>query len=244
MLHVKSHLTNSNHWYVRTQHWGTSTRRNNPSRCIWQGTRCPTHPGCIQSTRTHRAVLCQQWKGTTCLCLWCRTFLDICFGRHITIKSDHKSLEQISMKNLADTPVHLQRMLLQLHDYDFTIKYCPGEEMVIADTLLRYSPEDSPEILLDISVNHVYIDAEKKWDYQLAIKDDPLLSDLADTIITGWPDDIKDIPKALWPYHGQCDSLTIEDGLILCGEAIIVPPGEEGTNPSRTLRHIQVPIQD
>ena len=46
--------------------------------------------------------------------------------------------------------------------------------MVIADTLSRYSPEDTPEILLDISVNHVYINAEKKRDYQLAIKDDPL----------------------------------------------------------------------
>ena len=69
--------------------------------------------------------------------------------------------------------------------------------MVIADTLSRYSPEDTPEILLDISVNHVYMDAEKKRDYQLTIKDDPLLSALADTIITGWPDDIKDVPKAL-----------------------------------------------
>ena len=29
--------------------------------------------------------------------------------------------------------------------------------MVVADTLSRYSPEDTPEILLDISVNHVYI---------------------------------------------------------------------------------------
>ena len=34
------------------------------------------------------------------------------FGRHFTIESDHKSLEQISMKNLADAPVRLQRMLL------------------------------------------------------------------------------------------------------------------------------------
>ena len=41
--------------------------------------------------------------------------------------------------------------------------------MVVADTLLRYSPEDTPEILLDISVNHVYINAEKKRDYQLVI---------------------------------------------------------------------------
>ena len=69
--------------------------------------------------------------------------------------------------------------------------------MVIADTLSRYSPEDTPEILLDISVNHVYIDAEKKRDYQLAIKNDPLLTALADTIVTGWSDNIKDVPKAL-----------------------------------------------
>ena len=34
--------------------------------------------------------------------------------------------------------------------------------MVIADTLSRYSPEDTPEILLDISANHIYIDTEKK----------------------------------------------------------------------------------
>ena len=69
--------------------------------------------------------------------------------------------------------------------------------MVVADTLLRYTPEDTPEILLDISVNHIYIDAEKKQDYQLAIKDDLLLSALADMIISGWPDDINNILKAL-----------------------------------------------
>ena len=200
------------------QHEETS---NNPSWCVWQETRSRTHPGWwsshlhIQSTHTHRAALCQQWEGTTCCIFSAECFRTYVFGRHFTIKSDHKSLEQISMKNLADAPVRLQRMLLRLKDYDFTIKYCPGEEMVIADTLSRYSLEDTPEILLDISVNHIYIDAEKKWDYQLAIKDDPLLSALADTIIAGWPDDIKDVPKALWPYHGQCDSLTVEDGLIL-----------------------------
>ena len=57
------------------------------------------------------------------------------FGRHFTIESDHKSLEQIPMADLADTLVHLQRMLLRFQDYDFIIKYCPGEEMVVADTL-------------------------------------------------------------------------------------------------------------
>ena len=98
--------------------------------------------------------------------------------------------------------------------------------MVVANTLSRYSPEDISEILLDISVNHVYINTEKKRDNQLAILDDPLLHALADIIIAGWLDDIEDVPKSLRPFHGQCDSLTVEDGLILCAEAIIVPPGD------------------
>ena len=39
-------------------------------------------------------------------------------------------------------------------------------------------------------------------------------------IIAGWPNDIKDTPKALQLYYGQLGSL------ILHGEAIIVPLGE------------------
>ena len=53
------------------------------------------------------------------------------------------------------------------------------------------------------------ISAENKWDYQLTIQDDPLLSVLAEMIIAGRPDGIKDVPKALWPYHGQCDGLIL-----------------------------------
>ena len=49
---------------------------------------------------------------------------------------------------------------------------------------------------------------------------------LADIIITGWPDDIKEVPCPLHPYWQHCETLTIEDGLLLHGEAIIVPPLE------------------
>ena len=68
------------------------------------------------------------------------------------------SMSTENVTHLADAPVYLQRMLLRLQDYDFTIKYCPGEEMVVADTLLRYSPEDIPEIPLDISINHINVE--------------------------------------------------------------------------------------
>ena len=57
------------------------------------------------------------------------------YGRSFTIESDHKPLESISTKNLADMPAWLQCMMLCLQRYDLTICYCPGKEMVIPDTL-------------------------------------------------------------------------------------------------------------
>ena len=50
-------------------------------------------------------------------------FCTYVFGCEFTIESDHKPLEQIMLKNLADAPAHLQRMLLHLQDYDIHIKY-------------------------------------------------------------------------------------------------------------------------
>ena len=49
---------------------------------------------------------------------------------------------------------------------------------------------------------------------------------LADIIITSWPDDIKEVPHPLCPYWQHHETLTIKDGLVLHGEALIVLPSE------------------
>ena len=49
---------------------------------------------------------------------------------------------------------------------------------------------------------------------------------LANMIITGWPNDIKAVPYPLCPYWQHRETITIEDGLILYGEALIIPPSE------------------
>ena len=61
------------------------------------------------------------------------------YGWSFMIKSDHKPLESIFRKNLADTPAWLQCMMLCLQGYDFTIHYRPGKEMLIPDILLIQS---------------------------------------------------------------------------------------------------------
>ena len=91
------------------------------------------------------------------------------FGHAFTIESDHKPLEQIYIKNLADTPVHPQRMLLPLQNYDVNIKYQPGKEMLVADALSHYAPLGAPEIPLDITINHMHITPDRKTEFQTLI---------------------------------------------------------------------------
>ena len=61
--------------------------------------------------------------------------------------TDHKPLVCISRKPLASAPKRLQRLLLRLQQYDAEIRYRPGREMYLANTLSRaylsLSPTDT-----------------------------------------------------------------------------------------------------
>ena len=148
------------------------------------------------------------------------------YGRSFTIESDHKPLESISQKNLADMPAHLQCMLLHLQGYDYTFFYCPGKEIALPHTLSWFSPCPGPDILLDIAIHHVCLSPEKKEAFQQAFVSDPKMHALTDVIITGWPDDIMAVPHLICPCWQHWETLTVEDGLVLCGEGLIIPPSE------------------
>ena len=82
----------------------------------------------------------------------CQRFSTYLLGRSFVAESDHKPLEMIAMKNLANVPPCLQRMLLELQRYDVTIKYQPGKEMQLADALSHCLARASQEIKLDMRV--------------------------------------------------------------------------------------------
>ena len=107
-------------------------------------------------------------------------------------------------------------------------------------------PHLLPQIPLDISVNHLHITPQKKIDFQDAVHSDPTLHALAEMILSGWPEDICDVPMNLCPYHHAHDVLTVEDGIILCGEALVIPPFRERQGamvyPQKSPRNIQMPI--
>ena len=116
--------------------------------------------------------------------------------------------------------------MLHLQGYNFTICYCPGKEMVIPDTLSQFSPRPGQDLPLDIAIHHAHITPDCKDAFQQAFVNDPEMRALADLIITGWPEDIKEVPCPPHPYWQHQETLTIEDGLVLRGEALIIPPAE------------------
>ena len=96
---------------------------------------------------------------------------------------------------------------------------------------------------LDITIHHIHITPEKKKEFQQTIQDDPLLKSLTETIAAGWLENASDVPNALRPYHNHCDELTVEDGLILKGEALIIPPVEREKLLHKIHEGHQVPVQ-
>ena len=135
------------------------------------------------------------------------------YGRPFTIESDYKPLELIIKKSLAGIPAQLQHMLLHLQRYDYVFCYCPGKEMALPDTLSYFKPKPGPEITLDIAIHHAHLSPVQKGTPQLAFKMDTEMHALADIFISGWPDDIKEVPCPLHPYWQHHESLTVEDGL-------------------------------
>ena len=65
------------------------------------------------------------------------------YGRPIHVHSDHQPLQTIVRKPLAAALKHLQRMLLRMQRYDFTLQYKKGSELYLADTLSRLHPSST-----------------------------------------------------------------------------------------------------
>ena len=113
------------------------------------------------------------------------------FGRPVTILTDHKLFISISKKALVNAPPRLQRLLLRLNNYNATLTWIPGKEMVFADHLSRnIAREMSQELIckgLELKVEDIYLNASDEKCLSLAIETDKdgTLAALKSQIIKG-----------------------------------------------------------
>ena len=104
-------------------------------------------------------------------------------------------------------------MLLRLSPYDCVIKYLPGRE-----TVTRLSPLDEFEALdMNVKVHHL-----------VRITPAPLLQQLSQQVVHGWPDSVKEVDPTAKPYWSLRDDISVENGLVLLGSRVIVPESSRG----------------
>ena len=147
----------------------------------------------------------------------CQRFSTYLLGRSFVAESDHEPLEMIAMKNLANAPPRLQRMLLELQRYDVTIKYRPGKEMQLADALSRCPTRASQEIKLDMRVD--YIAFTKPWieKHKDSTQRDPILAMVYQLTQQGWLHQRRHVPHLARRYWDFRDELSTDDGMLLKG---------------------------
>ena len=156
----------------------------------------------------------------------CEKFHTYLYRRTFVVETDHKPLEMISMKNLIAAPVRLQRMLLQLQQYDMVITYRSGKEMLLDDALSHLPSRTDTEIKLDLRVNAISkSEFTRSHLIKIAAKTlrDPILSTVPRLTLNSWPQRCTKIPRIARNYWDFRDELSIDDDLLMKGERVVIP---------------------
>lgn len=185
-------------------------------------------------TRTERDSYAQIEKEMLAIAFALQRFDTYIYTKDVTVENDHKPLMAISKKSLASAPKRLQRMLLRLQRYNYTIVYRPASNMLVPDALSRAYLADSaatefPEELA------VLADGEQREALRMvasaatieliknAATSDDQYQLLRRQIALGWPASSEDVPNDLREFITFADELVECDGLIFKGQRVLIP---------------------
>lgn len=150
------------------------------------------------------------------------------YGRKFTLITDHKPLLAIlGPKSTIPTlaALRMQRWALILMAYNYVIEYRQSAEHANADALSRLLSKDRDST------------AEEGKDFYFSIMEDlpvkasdiaqgtskvPMLSRVRELTLNGWPSHAKE--ETLKPFFMRKTKLSVEQGCVLWGMRVIVPP--------------------
>jgi hypothetical protein len=155
------------------------------------------------------------------------------YGRKVIVDSDHKPLETIFGKPLAAAPRRLQKMFMRLQLYDIDIQYKKGSEMYLADTLSRHFIKGQPtkstfedefdQVPLTAEINRIIATEEKISKLKVETEKDEVLQQVKGVIQAGWPENKNVLDPTLVNYFHVRDELTVQEGVVLRGERVVIP---------------------
>lgn len=171
-------------------------------------------------------------KETLAIIFGVKKYHQYLYGRQFIIKTDHQPLTHIFSESRA-TPVlasgRIQRWALILGGYDYSIQYKEGKKNANADALSRLPlPTTLQEVPRPAEVVHLmeHLDTSPVTSSQIRTwtDNDPTLSKVKGWVQSGWPDRERGVTEELRPYARRRYELSVEEGCLLWGRRVIVPP--------------------
>ena len=167
-------------------------------------------------------------KEALALVFGVKKFHDYLYGRPFTLVTDHKPLLTIlGPKNGVPTlaAARMQRWALILAAYQYNLLFRSTKEHQNADMLSRLPLEtkdstgQEEQIFTINCTEDLPVTAKQIAE---TTRKDPILSRVWSYTLNGWPNHIKE--AALQPYWKRHLELSVEEGVVLWGLRVIVPP--------------------
>ena len=164
----------------------------------------------------------------------CERLSDYLMGLQFHIQTDHKPLVPLfSSKNLDELPLRVQRFRLRMMRFLYTISHVPGKELAIADALSRAPAavtsatsnalESETAAYVDFIVKNLPASEQRLKEIKECQEADPVCQQIVELCLSGWPAK-QSLPTELKPYHTVSAELAVENGLLLRGSRIVIPP--------------------
>ena len=149
------------------------------------------------------------------------------------IETDHKPLvPMLSTKRLDELPVRIQRFRMRMMRFQFSITHVPGKALTTADALSRApltqtTPADEQltvdsDIYVSVVLQNLPVTDERLAEIQKAQEQDAVCEAVKQTCKQGWPNR-SSIKGVLKKYALEADHLSIQDGILLYDDRLVIP---------------------
>ncbi|ROL51121.1 Retrovirus-related Pol polyprotein from transposon 17.6 [Anabarilius grahami] len=184
-----------------------------------------------------RTLSTSEWKYSTVekealACVWAvekwRTYV---WGHHFTLRTDHQALTTLlSTKGMNRAGMRVACWSARLLCFQYDVQYRPGSKNCVADCLSRLplSHTDTTvsieqDLISEIAEIQPFLTALPLVDFKAECEDCSELSQLRQTIQSGWPKLQKSVSSDLRLYFPVRHELAVESPLIFRGNRLIVP---------------------
>ena len=155
----------------------------------------------------------------------------------VMVETDHKPLIPLFNKNLSNCPLRVQRLMIRLQKYNFSISFMPGKYLHTADALSRsigvrgniervtHEAEltDETNHYVDAVVNSLPVSQTCLDQIRHECKQDEQMIQVSNYTLGGWPATRRQCALVARPFFNVKDELSVYKGIVFKGSQIVIP---------------------